>query len=300
MNYKKRIYQVMNYIANNLDQNLSVEEIAEVANFSTFHFHRIFKAAVGETIGVFTKRLRLEMAANRLISHSLNPPTITDIAFEFGFSSSQNFAKAFRKHFKQTPSEFRKSKIGNKKSRNGNALSIQSVYSRFSVENRGRINETIKNVRIKNVSQYHVAYVRKLGNYDTLTHDNAFEELMKWAIPKGLCETGKFFGVYWDNPEVTPKNRCRVDACISLPPFHSTGDTIGSQVIGGGRYAVYRVEVIDDSFKQSWDELFSWIVANGYECHDSPNFQQYLNDGRYHPEKVWIVDLYVPLIPFNI
>lgn len=300
MNYKKQIYKAINYIADNLNRNLSLEEIAGAANFSTFHFHRIFKTAVGETVGVFTKRLRLEMAANRLISHSSTSQTITDVAIEFGFSSSQNFAKAFRKHFNQTPSEFKKSKIGNKKSRDGNALSIQSVYNKLNMVNRERINETIRNVKVKHVHEYRVAYVRMLGNYDKLTHDIAFEELMKWAIPKGLCETEKFFGVYWDNPEVTPKNKCRVDACISLPPFHGTGNTIGSQVIGGGRYAVYSVKVINDNFKQPWDELFSWIVANGYECHDSPNFQRYRNDGRYHTERAWLVDLYVPLAPFNI
>jgi AraC family transcriptional regulator len=300
MNYRKRICQAMNFIAHNLDQDLSLEEIAGAASFSMFHFHRIFKAAVGETVGGFTKRLRLEMAANRLISHSQNPPTITDVAIEFGFSSSQNFAKAFRQKFGQTPSEFRKSKIGNKKSKSGNALSIQQVYDPLSLLEERRTAADMLDVNVIKVPEYHVAYVRKLGNYDKLTHDIAFDELMRWAVPKGLCESGKFFGVYWDNPEVTPENKCRVDACISVPQFMDTGDAIGLQVIGGGRYAVCRVEVIDDNFKEPWDELFSWIVAKGYECHDSPNFQHYKNDGRSHPVGTWLVDLYVPLNPFNI
>ena len=93
MEYRKRVCRAMNFISQNLDRDISLEEIAEAASFSMFHFHRVFKAAVGETVAGFTRRLRLELAANLLLSN--NHGDITTIAFECGFSTSQNFAKAF-------------------------------------------------------------------------------------------------------------------------------------------------------------------------------------------------------------
>ena len=66
--YRKRVCLAMNFISENLDRDLSLEEVARAGSFSKFHFHRVFKAAVGETIAEFTRRLRLEMAANRLLS----------------------------------------------------------------------------------------------------------------------------------------------------------------------------------------------------------------------------------------
>jgi AraC family transcriptional regulator len=77
----------MNFISHNLDRDLSLEEIAGTANFSMFHFHRIFKAVVGETVAEFTRRLRLELAANRLLSNRHD--SITAIAMDCGFSSSR-------------------------------------------------------------------------------------------------------------------------------------------------------------------------------------------------------------------
>ena len=57
MEYRRRICRAMDYISRNLESELSLEEIAQAASFSMFHFHRIFKAVVGETVSGFTRRL---------------------------------------------------------------------------------------------------------------------------------------------------------------------------------------------------------------------------------------------------
>ena len=105
IDYKKRICEAMNFISKNLNRDLSLDEIAAAASFSKFHFHRVFKSVVGETVANFTKRIRLEYAANKLVSSK--DSEITTIAIECGFSSSQNFARAFGKHFGITPTEYR-------------------------------------------------------------------------------------------------------------------------------------------------------------------------------------------------
>ncbi|MCK5076904.1 MAG: helix-turn-helix transcriptional regulator, partial [Calditrichia bacterium] len=51
--YIASINRVIDYIEKNLDKNLTLDTLSDVANFSRFHFHRIFSAIVGETINQF-------------------------------------------------------------------------------------------------------------------------------------------------------------------------------------------------------------------------------------------------------
>lgn len=104
--YQRRVFETMNYISEHANKTLSLEDIAQVAHFSKFHFHRIFKLFAGETVADFTRRVRLEKAANLLY---FDPEqTITSIAFACGFSSSQNFAKQFNRYFGISPTYFRR------------------------------------------------------------------------------------------------------------------------------------------------------------------------------------------------
>src|SRR6516162_6779317 len=104
--YTRRINRVIGYLRGNLDRQMKLRELAHVACFSEFHFHRIFGAVSGETLNSFTNRLRLEKAA-RLLRYS--EQSLTDIALDCGFSSSATFSRAFRSVFDTSPSHFRKS-----------------------------------------------------------------------------------------------------------------------------------------------------------------------------------------------
>lgn len=295
IDYKKRICCAMNFISQNIERNLSLEEIAETASFSMFHFHRIFKAVVGETVAGFTRRLRLELAANHLISKQLDD--ITTIAMDCGFSSSQNFAKAFRQHFGTTPSKYRKSKIGNNNSKNENALSLQAMYDSDSVFmnllNHERRNTM--NTEVREMPEYNVAYVRKVGPYAKETCEPAFGELMQWAGPRNYVGPEKVLGIYWDNPEVTPPEKCRFDACIIVPEGTVPEGSINIQTISGGPYGVCHFEIKSDSFQQAWEDAFAWLCSSGYECNDKPCYELYHNNAEEHPEGKWIFDICIPL-----
>ncbi|MFZ0859423.1 MAG: AraC family transcriptional regulator [Candidatus Sulfotelmatobacter sp.] len=104
--YVQKIDRVIDYLRGNLDRPVKLAELADVACFSEFHFHRIFRAVSGETLNSFTNRLRLEKAA-RLLRYS--DQSLTDIALDCGFSSSATFSRAFRSGYDTSPSQFRKS-----------------------------------------------------------------------------------------------------------------------------------------------------------------------------------------------
>jgi AraC family transcriptional regulator len=103
--YTARVNRVIDHIEANIDQELSLAELAGVAGFSAFHFHRIFSALVGEPLNSFIQRIRIEKAASML---KQNPKkAITSVALDCGFSSASTFAREFREAFGVSASEWR-------------------------------------------------------------------------------------------------------------------------------------------------------------------------------------------------
>lgn len=101
--YKYRINKVFDYIESHIGDNFTLEELANVATFSKFHFHRIFQALVGETPFQFILRTRLEKAATQLIYSPKSD--ITEIAQLCGFSDLSVFSRNFKSRFNLSPSE---------------------------------------------------------------------------------------------------------------------------------------------------------------------------------------------------
>ena len=104
--YRSRLNRTIDYVHNHYDEDLNLTKLAEIACFSKFHFHRIFRAMVGETLNDFVQRIRLEKSIQKLATE-LNK-SITEIALDCGFSCSQNFAKLFKARYGITPSIFRR------------------------------------------------------------------------------------------------------------------------------------------------------------------------------------------------
>lgn len=296
VDYRRRVCQAMNLISRNLDRDLPLVEIAAAAAFSKYHFHRIFRAVVGETVAAFTRRLRLEQAAGRLLGRPRED--ITTTAMACGFSSSQNFAKSFRRQFGMTPTAFRMRKLGNKPRNLENALSLRTVYhpdTAFTNQSTDERSSIMMGAEVKEMPDYHVAYVRKMGPYGQEVCEQAFGELSRWAGPKGFMGTGVMLSLAWDSPEITPPEKCRLDACISVPPGTRPDSPVGLQTIDGGPYAVCHFEIGSDGFKQAWEEAFAWLVRSGHECAHKPCYERYHNDAADHPEGKWVVDICIPL-----
>src|SRR5258707_2156709 len=95
--YAERIHRVLDYITEHLDEPLPLARLARVAHFSPFHFHRLFKTLVGESVHALTRRLRLEKAVF-LMKHAPRT-TLTTVALRCGFASSSDFSRAFKQAY---------------------------------------------------------------------------------------------------------------------------------------------------------------------------------------------------------
>src|SRR5438874_13456669 len=104
--YESRMHRVVEYIDRQLDQPLDLDTLAEVAHFSSFHFHRLFAAWMGETLGDYLRRRRIEVAAMRLSSQPRL--SVLTAAISVGFGSGEAFTRAFNTRFGCSPTTWRK------------------------------------------------------------------------------------------------------------------------------------------------------------------------------------------------
>ncbi|MFA8342931.1 MAG: GyrI-like domain-containing protein [Rhodothermaceae bacterium] len=105
MDYFERIEKVINFIEENLQKKITLEEVASEACFSKYHFHRIFNAIAGETLGDYVRKRRLTVAAKELL---FSNKKIIEVAFDLQFESQSTFTRAFKNMFNLTPGEYRK------------------------------------------------------------------------------------------------------------------------------------------------------------------------------------------------
>lgn len=130
MNYLDQVEIGIDYIEANLDFDIDLGEVAEVARISQWHFQRIFKALTNETLKTYIRSRRLARALDKLLHTDAR---IIDIAFTAGFESQESFTRAFKKAFGMTPNHYRK--LGDKN------LFLQKV--KFDVTYLRHINERV-------------------------------------------------------------------------------------------------------------------------------------------------------------
>lgn len=304
--YQSRINRVMDYVDQNLDQPLELKNIAEIANFSPFHFHRIFTFLIGETPIIYIQRLRIEKAAWKLREE--DPMTITEIAYHCGFGSVSLFSRTFRRYFGVTPSEFSRmekpvfSKGGKLFSKNGQMLrknlksDTGAICDLCNVKSNQLFFMNTK-VEVKEMPEMKAVYCRHIGPF-YLIHQ-AYEKVARWAIPRGLYTPGvtKTATITHDDPSVTDIEKVRQSACIIVDKDVKTEGEIGNLVIPGGKYAVGRFELANDEFEKAWNTMCNWFMESGYQQGDGCTFELYHNDYSTHPKKKHIVDICIPVKP---
>lgn len=286
-----RMVNVVNYIQKNLDNELTLDELAEQADFSSYHFHRIFSGMLGESVKELVRRLRLERAAIQLKTSNTS---ILDISLAAGYESDMAFSRAFKARAGVQPSKFRKSEQARFP-----CLAVSSVryvtnehitsFEPFTDE------ELNMKVTIKEVEDMFVAYVSHQGAYKDCGH--AWDTLCTALAPEGLLGgDAKMIGVSYDDPDVVAQEHLRYEACISIDEVFATTDDIGFKTIEGGRYAVTTHIGPYERLNETYQKLFGqWLSQSEHESADKPCIEIYLNDPESTEPDELITDIYLPL-----
>ena len=289
--YKRRLLRVLVHIQQHLDDALGLHKLAGLACFSPYHFHRIFKGMVGESVKEHIRRLRLERAASRL---KLSTAPVTDIAFDAGYGSHEAFTRSFRAVFGASPTQFRsstKSRITTT-ARSGLHYRAGKPVSDFKATQPG--GKSMK-VKIESKEPLRVAFMRHVGPYDEVgaTWDKLLPRLGKEGLLGGDV---LILGICHDDPEVTPPEKIRYDACVTVDERFVPEGEIGVQVIPGGEYAVTThfgpYQNLGDTYTRL---LGQWLSRSGRELRSAPCFEVYLNDPQSTEPEDLLTDIYAPL-----
>jgi AraC family transcriptional regulator len=293
--YTARINAVIHYMSEHLEEELSLKQLARVACFSQFHFHRVFSSIMNETPADFVLRLRLEKAANLLAHGKLQ--SITEIAFNSGFSSPAVFSRAFKKHFGVPANKW--SKKCKTKSKKRKELSFHSTYL-DSVNYKGTLKrKKAMNVEVKMLPARYVAYVANMQGYKPEKIKHAWDTLCRWASAHGLLNKDTMMlGISFDNPDVTPEHKCRYYACVAVPQEIHGNKEIAFMDISGGKYAVLRFEGKSEAIEDTYKRLFSeWLPTSGYQPANYLCYEVYIKFPEQHPHRFLVMDICMPVKP---
>jgi AraC family transcriptional regulator len=284
--YERRIHRVLEHIDQHLDERLDLATLAAIAHFSPFHFHRLFAAWTGETLGDYLRRRRVEVAALRLLRRpSLG---VLQVALAVGFGSGEAFARAFKAHFGVAPSAWRTSKSNVDQDAGFGRLQNQP-FSQFCED---------LHVRLTTRTPTDFLYLRRTGPFGDPLGNFWTETVMPRVVADGLSRQARY-GLVHDDPDVTDPARCRYDAGCEMPAGHRPATGWLTSTIPGGSYAVLGFEGISAEAPTAWNRLLrDWLPSSGMQLDARPYLEHYAPD---RPAKtasgVFTCDLCLPVVP---
>ncbi len=280
--YRDRINNVIKAIIRNPDGDWATPSLASLAGISSFHFHRIFRALTGETMFAFLQRRRL-LRAIELINEGRF--TLTEIALECGLDSGSSLSRAFRKHFRCSPTQYRKRQLllllpparQRPGKINGMQVEIREIPTRAAliVERKGMVDQ--------NFNQAATAAFRVLVS--------EIKRVNGWHAIR------ERFGMCPDEARMAPDSEARYQAGFfyegALPVL---GTEVQRVTISGGRWVVATHHGSYETLWQSWNRLYrDWLPASGYALRDAAPFEIYLNSKKDVPPEELKTEIWAPI-----
>ncbi len=321
VDYVAAVNRALDHVRDHLDGPLRLDDVARTAGFSPFHFHRVFRALVGETLGDHVKRVRLDRALF-LMTHGgaggARPP-LTEVALACGFSSSSDFSRCFKQRFGVPPSVFDVSTW-----RDARRAELEAATRRATdpvdgarAETRGadaaRATEPSPRrltrlppgenpdgfrVELVELPPRTVAYRRVEDPYRGGDVTGTVRRHVAWAEEHGLAD-GAWLAYQWEDPEITPLEQCRYDIAVVVPPGHPVLRVPGEV----GRHdfpamTVARVRVDGDVALElrALDWLFgTWLPSSGHVPDDQPCFEAFVGRPFAHGTERFVLDALLPV-----
>ena len=279
--YKDRMNRVCDYIATNLDEDLCVEKLSQVANFSMFHFHRQFYAYVGLNVSAYVKMARLKRASYHLAFRK--EQKVIDIAFDAGFETPESFSRAFKKIFNQTPTEFRKAP---------DWLNWHLQYD-FTIPTKDKLMD----IKIVDFKAAKVAALEHHGAPALV--NNTVNKFIEWRTDNPLSpyETHRTFGIIYNDPNTVEPGDFRFDVCgeVTQDLPENTEGMVTKNIPPGKCATIRHIGPHRQMDKIVYHLYRDWLPNSGEKTRDFPLFVEYHNFCSEVDESKLVTDIYLPL-----
>jgi AraC family transcriptional regulator len=215
---------VLVHIQTGLETDLSAAALAHRTGWSESTLHRRILEATGETPRAHVERLRLERAGAQLM---LRQSTILEVALDNGFASHEVFTRAFRRHFKTSPSEWRDRQAAGGLGQHERQPGLSETAEGIS----------LSSTRLTELHDIEIAFLRDIGPYDQID-GGMWGRVRDRLAELGHSTDGLPVGIGQDAPQITPPERCRFDAGWTIDATLPAECGLGQQTISGGTYAI--------------------------------------------------------------
>jgi len=252
MDHIERLNRTIEYIEANLDKDIHLELLASKFALSKYHFHRIFRALIGDPPYRYIEKRRLSSAAADLISSNKR---IIDIAFDYGFNSHESFIRSFKKQYSHTPSQFRKKKPNTR------------FYEKCSI---GSIELNLQKGKVKlkpdifHKSSFSIAGLTYSG-HDTNEIFNLWQAF--WLMVqegKIILDNSECLGACLHDIDMRNKEVFVYCAGIEIDRALHIPKEIKSVNIPESTYAVFKHKGPISEIEQTYDRIYgSWIPLTG-------------------------------------
>lgn len=294
MNYNSMIKDSVDYIKSHLQEEITAEQIASAAGYSTFHFCRIFTLTTGIPPMDFVRRMRLEEARAQLHSGR----RILDIALDFGFDTASGFSKAFRREFGYSPTAYKKRMEG------CSAMSLNTEWDRLMSPPKIVTRESFLVAGYGIHTNLEAGFTKDVAAYwDTYSGDNLEEKMYRQLMPPkhgevGICipcqrEGEKaiyLFGVIVEDfsrvtPDMMTVEVPKGEYAVFLSPPVNNVDTAHT----------YDKDPLATAVKETWRYIFTqWFPNSPYEL-DEEKYDFEFYDERCHALETAMMEIYVPI-----
>ena len=298
--YAARVNAAIDYVTQNLAGPLALEDVARAAAFSPFHFHRIFRAATGETLAAFVRRTRLERSLYLLSHH--RRATLTEIALACGFSSSSDYSRAFRAHYGAPPRRFDLSshrRAGEDAMRS--TLSAADQPHRLDPaapppDTQDADSERAYDVTLRRLAARHVAYIRVQRPYEGDGVQRATARLVAWAEARSLAD-GQWLGYQWDDPEIVPLDKCRYDVGLEVPETTRPEGEVGLTSFDACTVAEIEIKGTVELELRALHWLFrTWLPGSGFAPAHQPMFEAWNGRPFAHGAEHFEIRIQLPVV----
>lgn len=278
-NHNVRMNKVVSYLERNLEDNIDIKYLSSLSCYSEFHFHRVFRACVGESVYSYKKRLLLEHSIKLLLYSEYS---ITEIAYKTGYQNQSSFNKAFKQQFQVTPSHVRQ----------------QGIQQKQTIIKLNPIRKVAMTPEIRTIQPIELICARASGSYAEAA-PKAWETIMKFAYSNRLMsKETRSIGISHDDPSITLPDHIRYDACLDIKADVSSHQSITTCEIPGGKYAIFLHKGSYQDFQHSYHFIFNqWLPESGEKLRDQQAcFEHYLNrDPRKTKPENLRTEIFIPL-----
>ena len=277
-NYRDRVARVVAAIVSDPIATRSLDELAAIAHFSPFHFHRIYRGVIGETIAATVRRLRLARAAQLLAA---GVETVTQVAMAVGYGSPQAFSRAFREFAGTAPRAFRQQ-------RGFAGLGLASLPRASDIP---AACDLAVEVVVRAPQRVHALALR--GPASTIPH--TWWRLMQiagaWPV-RGRIGVATADG---DEGSEFPDGGFVYHASVVLESEPAQASELVSIEVAGGRYAQHTLTGPYTQINAAISALYAaWLPQSGFEPDDRPVIEVYHSSFDTPPQDLR-TDLLIPI-----